>query len=286
MKALTFASLALSIIMGPTMFAQGNAIEGVEATPNQITGSYRTTINITPRALVQRTDTVFPHIATGGGWETVMVIVNIGQTAVDFEQHFYDESGNPMSVTLRTFPEGQIITTNATKGHLNAGSSFNFALFDATPNLQVGWASLNYDSSSGRLGGYAAFRLKAGGVINEGLVPLSSYDDVNFMMPFDNIEGFATGVALCNPASNMTTHATIVAFDLRGNQIASTVVAIPPSGHVSFVLADRMPSLAGLTGTLGVSSDTTRLAGVGIRMNVAGGFTFTSIPVMNYIPGI
>jgi hypothetical protein len=276
-------------IVCSSLLAQGVRIEAIPGTPNQITGAYRglaTLGEVAPKALVQKTDGVFPHIATGGGWETVMVIVNIGSTPVDFGLYFYDESGKPMQVTFRTFPEGKIITTSTAQGHLNAGQSFNFALFDSSADLQVGWASLVYDSTSARLGGYAAFRLKAGGVINEGLVPLSSYGDTSFMMPFDNIEGFATGVALCNPASNLTNHVSIVAMDLTGKQIASDTVVIPPLGHVSFVLADRIRSLAGLTGTLLVRSDLNRLSGVGIRMNVAGGYTFTSIPVMNWISGI
>lgn len=124
-----------------------------------------------------------------------MVIVNIGSAAIDFGLNFYDQSGKPMQVTFRTFPEGEIITTSAAQGRLLPNGSFNFALFDATPNLKVGWAYLAYDSSAGRLGGYAAFRLKASGVINEALVPLSAYDDSLFMMPYDNIEGFATGIA-------------------------------------------------------------------------------------------
>jgi hypothetical protein len=282
--------LLVGAILARAAFGQGATIEAIAESPNQIQTTYRTNLSFNstsePRALVQQTDQVLPHIASGGGWETVVVIVNMSAVAVDFTQRFYDESGRPMQVTFRTFPEGKIITTSASQGHLSPNASFNFALFDSTPNLQVGWASLEYDSSKARLGGYSAFRLKAGGVINEGLVPFSSYDDVNFMMPFDNIQGFATGLALCNPGANLTSHVRIVAMDLDGKQISSDLITIPPSGHVSFVLADRMPSLAGRTGTLGVVSDTTRLSAVGIRMNVAGGMTFTSIPVMNWVPGI
>src|SRR5205085_11256041 len=105
---------------------------------------------------------------------------------------------------------------------------------------------LEYDSTNARLGGYEAFRLKAGGVINEGLVPLASYADIDFDMPFDNIEGFATGLALANPASNLTNHVHIVAYDLNGNQIATLNVSIPPNGHFSGVLADLIPSLDGV----------------------------------------
>ena len=284
-------SILLNLALASLGFAQGVSIKAVPATPNRIIGHYRNASGpATPGgqhdALVQRTDMVFPHIATGGGWETVMVIVNISSQPVDFVQKFFDESGAPMNVTFRTFPEGIVITAPSTSGHLGPLQSFNFALLDATPDLQVGWASLEYDSTNARLGGYEAFRLKAGGVINEGLVPLASYADIDFDMPFDNIEGFATGLALANPASNLTNHVHIVAYDLNGNRIATLNVSIPPNGHFSGVLADLIPSLDGVTGTLSVSSDLTVLSAVGIRMNVAQGYTFASIPVMNFIPGI
>jgi hypothetical protein len=183
---------------------------------------------------------------------------------VNFTMNFYDDSGRPMRVTFRTYPDLKMTTDTAAVGFLAPGSSFNFSLFDATPNLQTGWASLVYDSSSARLGGYAAFRYKSAGVINEALVPLSAYNDTLFMMPFDNFEGFATGIALTNPASNLSNQVTILAMDLAGSTISTETVTIPPNGHMSFVLSDRMRQLAGRLGTLLVSSNLNRLSAVGI----------------------
>src|SRR5439155_1019888 len=97
------------------------------------------------------------------------------------------------AVAFGEFPSGHITTTSAIDGHLGSEGSFNFSLFDATSNTQVGWVMLDYDTSSHRIGGYSAFRYRAGGVINEALVPISGYDDTRFYMSFDNIEGFATG---------------------------------------------------------------------------------------------
>jgi hypothetical protein len=238
--------------------------------------------NVTPKAsFVSTTTRVFPHLATGGGWETVVVIVNMSATPVDFTASFYDEVGGPMQVTFSEFPSGRITTASAINGHLGTDGSFNFSLFDATPTTQVGWMLLDYDTTLHRIGGYSAFRYRAGGVINEGLVPLSGYDDTRFFMSFDNIEGFATGIALTNPAPNPNL-VTIVAMDLDGNEIVSGQLTVPAGGHFSFVLADSFPEVAGRTGTLFVSSNQTMLSAVGIRMNVAGGSTFTSIPIMNW----
>ncbi|PYT29246.1 MAG: hypothetical protein DMG58_16665 [Acidobacteria bacterium] len=266
----------------------GNWYKPVAASPNPTFGRYNTASVLlksgkpAPKAsFVSSTAQVFPHIATGGGWETVVVIVNMSVTPVDFTASFYDEAGAPMQVTFSEFPSGHITTTSAIDGHLGSEGSFNFSLFDATSNTQVGWVMLDYDTSSHRIGGYSAFRYRAGGVINEGLVPISGYDDTRFYMSFDNIEGFATGIALTNPSTSANV-VTIAALDLDGNEITGGHLTLPAGGHHSFVLADSFPALAGRTGTLYVSSNQAMLSAVGIRMNVAGGYTFTSIPVMNW----
>ena len=291
MKSIRRTTLSVSFVFAfaAVAFGQhGNWFKPVAASPKPTFGRYSTAAVLSksgrpaPKAsFVSSTATVFPHIATGGGWETVVVIVNMSATPVDFTASFYDEAGAPMQVTFSEFPSGTITTTSAIDGHLGSEGSFNFSLFDATPNTQVGWVLLDYDTTSHRIGGYAAFRYRAGGVINEGLVPISGYDDTRFYMSFDNIEGFATGIALANPSQNPNV-VTIEALDLDGNLITTGHLTLPAGGHHSFVLADSFPVLAGRTGTLYVSSNQTMLSAVGIRMNVAGGYTFTSIPVMNW----
>jgi hypothetical protein len=282
-------SIGLLFAFSAVAFGQhGNWFKPMAAAPKPTFRQYSTTNGLStsgkphPKSsFVSSATRVFPHLATGGGWETVIVIVNMSASPVDFVASFYDELGAPMEVTFSEFPSGNITTTSAIDGHLGTDGSFNFSLFDATPNTQVGWMLLDYDTTTHRIGGYAAFRYRAGGVINEGLVPMSGNDDTRFFMSFDNIEGFATGIALTNPAP-VPNFVTIVALDLDGNEIVRGHVSLPAGGHYSFVLADSFPALDGRTGTLFVSGNQNMLSAVGIRMNVAGGRTFTSIPVMNW----
>lgn len=291
MSRILIRFLMLSVLAAPALFPQGATIQATAPSPNRMVGQLRSPgvasqSQATPLGLVRRNDVVFPHLVTGNGWETLLVITNIGNTTVDFNQYFYDETGSPMSVRLRTIPDNELIDTTAVVGHLPVGTSVSITLYDATAYTISGWSNMDYDSVSGRLGGYAAFRLRAGGVVNEGLVPLSSSEDTAFAMPFDNSQGFATGIALTNPASNLINHVQVVALDRNGTQIASDALMISASGHRSYVLTDRMPAVAGQIGTLVVTSDLTKLSAVGIRMNVAGGMTFTSIPIMSWVPGL
>jgi hypothetical protein len=262
--------------------AQETFVEPIGPQENHIQGARLEPTVITPKAaFVGPTDQIFPHIAMGGGWETVIVITNISTSTVNFTQRFYAEDGSPMSVTFKDYPNSNITTTTAAQGTLPPGTSFNFALFSVTPDLHVGWATLQYDPSIGRLGGYAIFRLLVPGRSPyESLVPLSAYDDYKFYLPFDNIQGFITAMALVNPAANLASHVTITATDLQGNFIDQTTVTLPPNGHVAFAVSSVLPALANRLGTLYVTSDTNRLSAMGIRFN---GAAFSSIPIMNWV---
>jgi hypothetical protein len=289
MKKVVLQFFALSTFVLPALCAQGITVRAARspsrATDREAAAARSTPRGSAPMSLVQRSDLVFPHVAAGGGWETVMVLVNIGTNEIDFNQYFYNDTGNPMQVKFHTIPEDQIVETTAIEGHLPPGSSVKVTLFEDTPSAQVGWAQLEYDSVLNRIGGYACFRLASGGVVNEGMVPLSAYDDTSFMMPFDNSDGVSTGIAFANPATGVSNQVQIVALDENGDEITRDSVSIPPNGHLSYVLTGRLPALAGQRGTLAVTSNITRLSAAGIRMNVSGGLTFTSIPIMRWIPG-
>jgi hypothetical protein len=268
---------ALALFLAPAAYPQ--------APPTRIQSSYRAAASQPKQALVESTAKIFPHLAMGGGWETTIVIVNITNATTPFTQNFYDEAGNPMTVTVQA-PDGSITTVNSMQNTLAPGGSVRFTLISSSADAQMGWSGISYDSSQGRLGGYASFRLNVNGVVNEGLVPLSAYDDSWFVMPFDNTQGYVTALALCNPG-NVADNVTITAVDPNGNTIASETVNLAPGAHTAYVItADgHMPSLANAAGALLVeSTNTTTLSGLGIRMNSS--FGFTSIPIMNFIPGV
>lgn len=113
---------------------------------------------LTPNAFIGTTTQVFPHIAIGESWETVMVVVNLSNVAVDYTQDFYNSNGTPMLVSFRTYPENVVTSATRIAARLPPGQSFNFALFDDGRPLRIGWSTLNPPSDSVRLGAYAVFR--------------------------------------------------------------------------------------------------------------------------------
>jgi hypothetical protein len=230
---------------------------------------------------------VYPHIATGGGWETVMVELNMGTTTLKYSTYFYDQSGNPLPVTFRTVPEGTIVTGAAISSTLPPGTSFNYSLFDNTAQTKVGWATVEYDTTSGRLGGYAIFRQRVAGrgTEFEALVPLSPYNDHKFFLPVDEIQGFETAMAVCNPASNVSTTVLLRLQGLNGVEIGRKTITLLPRSHTAFRIQDHFPEMKGRLGTLYVEGSTNRLSALGLRFNTSGGYSFSSIPIMNW-PGM
>lgn len=233
------------------------------------------------QAFITDRDVVFPHLAIGGGWETVIVIVNMSNRRVDYRIHYFDQGGVPMRTTIRNYPSGELASGELTVGNLPPGHSFNFSLFDDGGPTRVGWALLDYDTSGGRIGGYAIFRrLRPGPAIPEAMIPLSAYNDSIFVMPFDNIQGFDTAIAIVNPGSSLTTTITLTFLTLDGQLIRQITMRLAPGEQTAFALRDRVPEIAGRLGTLLVEGSTTRLSALGIRFSPTG--TFSSVPIMNW----
>lgn len=228
-------------------------------------------------------DTVFPHLATGGGWETVIVMVNMSNVTVNYSTYFYNQRGGPMNVTFREYPGGNVVTGSAIRSILPPGASFNFALFDATPSTQVGWALVENQTPNTRLGGYAVFRQRIAGRADfEALVPLSSYEDYRFYLPVDEIQGFVTAMAICNPAGALTNSVRLQMLGLDGREIARKTITLAPGEQRAFAIADEFPQMRDRLGTLYVEGTTNRLSAIGLRFNTAGGNSFSSVPIMNW----
>lgn len=234
-----------------------------------------------PQTLVLPLDKVFPHFATGGGWETILVLVNLSAARTEFQQYFYDPNGRPLPVTFRSIPEGQLLTTSAASGVLNAGGSFNILLYDQGGPLQSGWSVLAYDAANARLGGYAIFRQRTQGRPDfEALVPLSGMDDSIFVMPYDNIEGFVTAMAILNPGSNLTSTVRVTILDKSGRTVGTDSIVLAPGRQETFIVPDRFPATRNGIGTIRFEGSTNRLSGLGFRFGSSG--AFATIPIMNW----
>ena len=226
-------------------------------------------------------DRVFPHLAIGAGWETILVLVNLTNAAVSFTQSFYDPSGNPMPVTFKSVPGGVLTTASAAAGTLGPNASFNILLTDDGGGLKTGWAFVSYDATNARIGGYAIFRQRIQGSPDfEALVPLSGYDDSIFVMPFDNVDGFVTSMAILNPGVNLTSTVEAFIMDTSGTVIGTDSIVLAPGQQQAFSIPDRFPLTRNQIGTIQFYGSTNRLSGLGFRFNP--GHAFATIPILNW----
>jgi hypothetical protein len=229
-------------------------------------------------------DVVFPHLATGDGWETEMALVNMGKASQTFGLFFYTQQGTAMQVTLREMPSGEEFTDSAFEVSLDSGASTTVVMLDTTPGqLRQGWAVVDYTGNSNRIGGHATFRQKiAGRADYEALIPMSSYKDFAFMLPVNDSAGFITAMAMCNPSANVASSVLLQLLDVDGIEVARREITLNPQQHVAAAVRDWFPQVQGNYATLYVESSTDRLSAVGLRFNTAGGNSFSSVPVLNW----
>lgn len=225
---------------------------------------------------------VFPHLAVGGGWSTSLVLLNMTNTAVPFSQGFFDTNGQPLTVTIESVPDGQQLTANSIQGTLQPGASFNFKLLDGGNGLQTGYSIIDYDSTNARLGGYAIFRASVTGLPDfEALVPLSAYDDYIFLMPYDNLNGFVTSMALLNPATDSGNQVFVSILDNDGNTLGTDTIDLAAGQQMAFSIPDKWAVTQNKVGAILFECNTKRLSGLGFRFNP--GHAFATIPIMNWV---
>jgi len=289
----TLFACASGIIFGQLMYAQISVQEqatfGASTSPTigfekAETGSFasRAAVSGGDRSTyVQPLDKAFPHLVQGGGWETILVLMNLGTSTVKFDLDFYNQSGKPMQVTFRSIPEGVLLTTSNATGTMGPGASLNIRLLDDGSPLQIGWSNVLYDSTNNRIGGYAIFRRSLQGKDTdfEALVPLSGNDDTKFYMPFDNLEGFVTSMAVLN-AGSLTTTVRVTILDWHGKTIGTDAIVLPPRNQQAFAIPERYPITTGTIGSLLLEGSTNFLSGLGFRFNPKG--AFATIPIMNW----
>ncbi len=285
-----FTLIIVAVLTPLGAAGQARDLKALPPTENTITASPRTPTGLRAASGTQNpgkftfvgpSDMVFPHLATGGGWETTLVLVNLSNTAVTFSQAFYDTSGQPLTVTFESIPDGQQMTTSSAQGTLNPGASFHIKLLDQGAGLKTGWSVISYDSTNARLGGYAIFKQSVAGSPDfEALVPLSAYDDYVFIMPYDNTNGFVTSMALVNPGANLDSQVYVTLLDTEGNTVSTDTIPLAKGQQTAFTIPERFPDTQGKVGSILFESSTTRLSALGFRFNPQ--HAFSTIPVLNW----
>ena len=247
------------------------------------TASQAFSLTVTATAALPRAG-VFSQIATGGGWDTTIWLVNRSSAPAPTTLVFHGDDGGPLSLPLTVTQPG--VSQQVTAATLDRVIAPNTTLVVATGALASnveGWADV---LSNGALSGFAVFRYAGA---SEAAVPLQSQIDTSISLPFDNTGGYSTGVAIVN-LSGSPANLTAVVWDENGNQLVVQSVALTKTdsagnGHDSFMLPDRLPVTAGKRGIVQFQGNpgspfasAGAVTGLGLRAGPDG--LFTSIPTI------
>jgi hypothetical protein len=241
-------------------------------------GVARISGNVLPGVPLTRSG-VLSHIAAGGGWITVITLVNNSSAAVPVTVAFHGDDGSALPLLLTTTQQGasQVATTAIVNAVISPNATLLISTGDQIPVTVVGWVDV---LSADPVGGFAIFRYTPqSGPPSEGTVPLQTQFPSTITLPYDNTTGFVMGVALANLSAS-SANVTATTWDDKGVQLGSQVIAIAGSGHTSFVLPDKIGPTASKRGIVTFQSPS-GIAGLGLRFSPF--FTFTSIPTL---PGV
>ena len=219
------------------------------------------------------------HLATGNGWQTTFVLVNVGANAAQVNLNFFDDNGIPLSLPL-SFPQsggGSATVAPAVNQVLAAGATLivESAAPESDPAPTVGSAQL---TTNGNVGGYVIFRYNLDG--QEAVVPLENRNANAYILAFDNTADISTGIAI-NSVATQVVNIPVTVRDVTGAQIVTDTITLNPNGHLSFTLAtDKYPATAGIRGTIEFDTPANaQIGALGIRIPAAA-HTFTTLPAL------
>jgi hypothetical protein len=93
----------------------------------------------------------------------------------------------------------------------------------------------------GIIGGLAVYSQAIGNANQEAEIPLENRNARGYVVPFDNTNGSATGIALANVSPQAVNSAITIRDDTGA--VLQDVITLPAMGHTSFNLTDRYASV-------------------------------------------
>jgi hypothetical protein len=220
----------------------------------------------------------FPHLADGGRWKTLILQANLGTSDTESTLRLWrGEAGAPYFLPLAGVPELKSdITRPIPVGGIAIAETAGTAAADS-----AGWAQV---STRGRIGGLAVFQdvaklPKTKLPDSEATVPMLIPAERGFALPFDNENGYVTGVALVNPDLQSAVTVQVTFRDASGKPIPNSEnIAIGSLGHTAFALPDRFPQTRNMKGVAEFRVPGRPVAGLGLRFSPFA--VFTALPTI------
>jgi hypothetical protein len=156
--------------------------------------AFLASISALPRAYGD-SELIFPQIADGGGYRTVLLLVNRSATPTTVKVEFTGSTGAPLSL-----PVGDS-SSSAYSVELAAYGSVRLQTAGSAEKGSAGWARVS-TSPVAEISGNAVFQLWHGNSLITETSVSASRPTTSAVFFSDEDAGFNTGVALANPGTN------------------------------------------------------------------------------------
>ncbi|MEO8593209.1 MAG: hypothetical protein ABI759_07805 [Candidatus Solibacter sp.] len=219
------------------------------------------------------------QIASGGAWKTTLTLLNLSSTSSSVTVTFQGDNGLPLTLPLRITQSGSSsaeVSSEITRIVPALATLLIESEAPATSETITGWADV---ASLGFFAGFAIFRQRGpDGRDSEGTAPLESTGLSGLILPFDNSDGFSTGIAIVNAAEARASLVAVVR-DENGIVLGQYGVPMIARGHSAFVVGERLPASIGRRGSIEFQqSGNGTVSGLGLRFSATG--SFTSVPAV------
>jgi hypothetical protein len=132
-------------------------------------------------------------------------------------------------------------------------------------------------TTDGSIQGYGTFHLESSA--QEAVVPLETQNAAAYYLPFDNTNGYVSGVAISNFSTIQAGISVTIRDAATGKVVATDIISLERYSHNSFVLTERYPSLVNIAGTIEFSTlFPGQISVLGLRFNPNK--AFTSVPAL------
>ncbi|MBI4472190.1 MAG: hypothetical protein HY646_05945 [Acidobacteria bacterium] len=211
---------------------------------------------------------IFPQIADGGGYRTVLLLTNRTASATAATISFTSSTGNPLTVTL---DDGRAGTSFQVA--LPAGGAVKVQTAGVGNTVNVGFAEV-LTAPATDMSGNAVFQLFNGRTLfSEASVPAAPPASCGHFF-VDESGGFNTGFAVAN-SSTIPATGRVTVWNTQGTVIGQQSISIPPKQHMSRFLSQLIPSVVSGRAEVEMTSGTVSLTA--LRFHSSSVFSTVSV---------
>jgi len=219
-------------------------------------------------AVHAQTTLAVPHFADGNGWKSTLVLVDESPSPQTANVYFFDPNGGQVSLPIVGIGSTNVLGTTFTGNDSTFGETAGSASTTTT-----GWMQIE---TSGHIHGTLIFRQRVQGRPDfEASIPIVPAIQ-NDVIPFDNTNGFSTGLAMVNPFSVINQYSIIFRTE-SGVILGSHQITLAVRNQTSFSVSQMFPETAGQRGsmqlTVAGSGGQNGFNWIALRFNPTGAFT-------------